>query len=200
MLRTLVPCGLAVALISLFNQAVAHVAFESRQASPGTTHPAPTLTILAQDESMDERAGHGGMAKNSFTVGDLVVEAPWARESVTRTGAAYMTLRNHGDQPDRLIGVSSDVAETVQLHSSVTEDGVMQMRSVETVEVPAHGEAVLEPGGVHVMLIGLEGPLKEGKSFPLTLRFEKAGEVEVTTTIEDIGYAGGGGHDHGHGG
>ena len=135
---------------------------------------------------------------NSFTVGDLVVEAPWARESVTRTGAAYMTLRNNGDQPDRLIGVSSDVAETVQLHSSVTQDGVMQMRAVETVEVPAHGEAVLGPGGVHVMLIGLEGPLEEGKSFPLTLQFEKAGEVEVMATIEDIGYAGGG-HDHGHG-
>jgi periplasmic copper chaperone A len=195
MLRTLVPCGLAVALISPFGQAEAHVTFERQQVPPGTTHPAPTLTILAQNESMDERAGHGGMA-DSFTLGDLVVEAPWARESVTRTGAAYMTLRNNGDQPDRLIGVSSDVAETVQLHSSVTEDGVMQMRAVETVEVPAHGEAVLGPGGVHVMLIGLEGRLEEGKSFPLTLRFEKAGEVEVTATIEDISYAGGG-HDHG---
>jgi periplasmic copper chaperone A len=198
MLRTLVPCGLAVALISLFNQAEGHVTFERQQVPPGATQPAPTLTVLAQGESAGEHAGHGGMA-DSFALGDLVVEAPWARESVTRTGAAYMTLRNNGDQPDRLIGVSSDVAETVQLHSSVTEDGVMQMRAVETVEVPAHGEAVLGPGGVHLMLIGLEGRLEEGKSFPLTLRFEKAGEVEVTAKIEDISYAGGG-RDHGHGG
>jgi hypothetical protein len=198
MLRTLVPCGLAVALLSPFGQAEAHATLETLQASPGAVHPAPTLTILAQGDKADEHAGHGGMA-NSFAVGDLVVEAPWARESVTRTGAAYMTLRNAGDQPDRLIGVSSDVAETVQLHSSVTQDGVMQMREVETVEVPAHGEAVLGPGGLHLMLVGLKGPLEEGKSFSLTLEFENAGKVQVMTTIEDIGHAGGGGHEHSHG-
>jgi periplasmic copper chaperone A len=197
MLRTMVRCGLAVALLSPFGQADGHVAFESPPAQPDAPHPARSGTVLAQGQ--DQHAGHGGMA-DSFAVGDLVVEAPWARESVTRTGAAYMTLRNDGDQPDRLIGVSSDVAESAHLHSSATDDGVMKMRAVETVEVPAHGEAVLGPGGLHVMLIGLKAPLEEGKSFPLTLEFEKAGEVEVMATIEDIGHAGGGGREHGHGG
>jgi periplasmic copper chaperone A len=75
---------------------------------------------------------------------------------------------------------------------------VMKMRAIEAVDVPAHGEAVLEPGGLHIMLIGLKAPLEEGKSFALTLEFENAGELEVMTTIEDIAHAGGSGHDHGN--
>jgi copper(I)-binding protein len=134
----------------------------------------------------------------TFAVGDLVVESPWARESVTPTGAAYLTVRNGGGQDDRLVGVSSEVADKAELHSSVVQEGVMKMRAVEAVDVPAHGEAVLEPGGLHIMLIGLKAPLEEGKSFALTLEFENAGELEVMTTIEDIAHAGGSGHDHGN--
>jgi periplasmic copper chaperone A len=168
MLRTLVPCGLTVALLALLGNALA-----SQHAFP---------------------------AENAtFALGDLVVESPWARESVTRTGAAYLTVRNGGDQDDRLVGVSSEVADKAELHSSVMQDGVMKMRAVEGLDVPAHGEAVLEPGGLHIMLIGLKAPLEEGKSFALTLEFENAGEIEVTTTVEDIAHGGGGGHDHGHG-
>jgi hypothetical protein len=75
----------------------------------------------------------------------------------------------------------------------------MRMRPVDAVEVPAGGEAVLEPGGLHVMLIGLKAPLEEGDSFALRLVFEDAGEVEVVTTIEDIAHGGAGtGHDHEH--
>jgi hypothetical protein len=140
---------------------------------------------------------HDDMA--SFTVGDLVIDNPWARESVTRTGAAYLTVRNGGDAADRLVGVASEVADRAELHSSVVQDGVMRMRPVDAVEVPAGGEAVLEPGGLHVMLIGLKAPLEEGDSFALTLVFEDAGEVEVVTTIEDIAHGGAGtGHDHEH--
>jgi copper(I)-binding protein len=151
--------------------------------------------VLAQGEQLHGR-DQGDAA--SFTLGDLVIERTWARESVTPTGAAYLTVRNQGDADDRLIGISTDVAERAELHSSVMQDGVMRMRPVEAVEVPAHGEAVLAPGGLHVMLIGLKGPLKEGGSFAMTLAFEHAGEVEVTTAIEDIAY-GGAGHGHGHG-
>ena len=145
---------------------------------------------------MPTHGGHGDTA--SFAVGDLVVENPWARESVTRTGAAYLTVRNGGDADDRLIGVASEVADRAELHGSKMQDGVMRMRPVEAVEVPAHGQAALKPGGLHVMLIGLKAPLEEGGSFALTLTFENAGEVEVVTTIEDIAH-GGAGHDHDQG-
>ena len=139
-------------------------------------------------------AGHGDMPM--FAIGDLVIENPWARESVTPSGAAYLTVRNNGDQDDRLIGVASAVAGKTELHRSEMKDGVMKMAPVEEVVVPAHGEAALEPGGLHVMLMGLTAPLKEGKSFALTLEFEHAGTVEVTATIEDIAHAGGGDHNH----
>jgi hypothetical protein len=197
MRRTLVPCGLAVALLAPLGHA--HATLEaSAPAETAPLLPAPHLTparpVLAQS---DTTGAHGDMA--SFTVGDLVIESPWARESVTRTGAAYLTVRNGGDAADRLVGVVSEVADRAELHSSVVQDGVMRMRPVDAVEVPAGGEAVLEPGGLHVMLIGLKAPLEEGDSFALTLVFEDAGEVEVVTTIEDIAHGGAGtGHDHEH--
>jgi periplasmic copper chaperone A len=180
MRRTLVPCGVAAALLTLH----AHAALATS-----------TPTILAQSDHVQGHSGHGDAT--SFAVGDLVIESPWARESVTRTGAAYLTVRNDGDQDDRLIGVASEVTDKAELHSSVMQDGVMRMRAVEAVEVPAHGEAVLAPGGLHVMLVGLKAPLEEGGSFALTLTFEDAGEVEVMTTIEDIAH-GGAGHGHGN--
>lgn len=201
MRRTLVPCGLVVVLLAPLGQAQAHATPETSARTETRTllpvpHPTPARVIVAQSDQMRGHGGHGDVA--SFAVGDLVVESPWARESVTRTGAAYLTARNGGDADDRLIGVSSEVADRAELHASEMRDGVMRMRRVEAVEVPAGGEAALEPGGVHIMLVGLKAPLDEGGSFALTLVFENAGEVEVVTTIEDIAH-GGAGHDHDQG-
>ncbi len=183
MLKTLVPCSLALVLLALPGTATAHATPEVVPQAPAAPAGAKAArTIIAQSDKMQGHGSHGDMA--SFTVGDLVVEAPWARESVTKSGAAYLTVRNDGDQDDRLIGVSADVAEMAQIHESTMQDGVMKMRPVEAIEVPAHGEAALEPGGLHIMLMGLKAPLEEGKSFPLTLTFENAGEIEVMTTIE----------------
>jgi hypothetical protein len=150
--------------------------------------------ILAQHEQ-----GHAMAADHdvrSFTVGDLVIENPWARESVTKTGAVYLTVHNAGAQDDRLVGATSDVAERTEVHSSVMQDGVMKMQPVEAVDVPAAGEAALAPGGLHVMLMGLKTPLEEGKTFPLVLEFERAGKVEVTVAVEDIGHTGTESHSH----
>ncbi len=162
--------------------------------APATQDATPLIQVA--DLSM-----HAHDAAETFTVGDLVIENAWARESVTPTGAAYLTVRNQGEEDDRLVGIAADVAERAEIHSTAMQDGVMRMRPVDAVEVPAHGEAVLAPGGLHVMLIGLKGPLEEGKSFALTLAFENAGEIQVMTTIEDIAH-GGPGHapdEHGHG-
>ena len=194
MRRTLVPCGLALALLAPLGHAEARTALET--STPTVPHLPPAPVHLAQSDQMPTHANHGDTA--GFAVGDLVVERPWARESVTRTGAAYLTVRNDGDADDRLIGISSEVADRAELHESDMQDGVMRMRAVEAVEVPAGGQAALEPGGLHVMLIGLKAPLEEGGSFALTLVFENAGEVEVVTTIEDIAH-GGAGHAHDQG-
>lgn len=127
---------------------------------------------------------------------------PWARETAGRqaNGAAYLTVRNPGSHPDRLLGASTGVAERAELHiSTIDAQGVAMMRPAEAIEVPVGGEVRLQPGGMHVMLVGLKQPLAAGTSFPLTLRFERAGMVEVTVAVESVRGTGGGSHEHGHG-
>jgi len=115
----------------------------------------------------------------------IKVEHPWARETppTVTNGAAYMTLVNQSNQADRLLGASGDVATTIELHTHVQEGGVMKMRPVNAIEVNPGEPAVLKPGGLHIMLIGLKQPLVEGQSFKLLLNFEKAGKVPVTVQV-----------------
>lgn len=119
-------------------------------------------------------------------LGALTIEQPWARPTAPgmRNGAAYLTLRNGGGDADRLVGATSDVAQRVEMHqTSIDAQGVASMRQVEAIEVPAGGEAVLAPTGLHLMLLGLKAPLADGTSFPLRLRFEHGGETEVTVAV-----------------
>lgn len=99
-------------------------------------------------------------------------------------GAFYFTITNHGDSDDKLLGVSSDAAETLEVHNVVMTDGVMKMSPQhDGVEIPAHGELVLAPGGYHVMMIGLTESLLDGEEFTAILHFEHAGDVEIMVPI-----------------
>jgi periplasmic copper chaperone A len=119
-------------------------------------------------------------------VGITVTDA-WARSSTMaeRAGAAYLTIHNGGSEADRLVGVTSPTAGTVEMHESTLMDGMMGMAPVEAIEVPAGGVAELKPGGFHIMLIGMTGELKAGDTVQLTLTFEKAGEVQVAAEVRD---------------
>ena len=119
-------------------------------------------------------------------LGDLMIHQPWARASLGagKAGAAYLTVMNKGTAPDRLVAVEGDVANRVELHTHLMEDGVMKMRQVEAIEVAPGEPTVLKPGGLHVMLMGLKEPLVEGQRFPLTLVFEKAGRVQIEVAIQ----------------
>ena len=132
-------------------------------------------------------------AQQSATV---VIEQPWSRATAgnARTTAAYMTLRNVGAAADRLVSAATPLAETVELHTVIKEGSVMRMRPVAAIDVPAGGATTLQPGGFHVMILGLHKPLKEGTRLPLTLTFEKAGSVAVEATVRSPG--GRGGHAH----
>ena len=120
-----------------------------------------------------------------YTLGDLAIHKPWARASIgqAQAGAAYVTVMNKGSLPDRLIAAEGEVANRVELHTHMMEDGVMKMRPVKAIEVAPGEPAVLKPGGLHIMLMGLKAPLVQGQSFPLTLVFEKAGRVEIEIPI-----------------
>jgi hypothetical protein len=116
---------------------------------------------------------------------EVAVEAPWARATAMPggAGAAFMTIVNGGAVADRLVKAASPVAEVTELHTHLHEGGVMKMRAVPFIEVPANTATRLAPGGLHVMLIGLKAPLKEGETVPLTLSFEKAGELAVSVPV-----------------
>lgn len=138
---------------------------------------------------------------------DITVTNPFARASApaAKAGAAFLTVTLDAGS-DKLVGASSPVADKVELHTHLMENGIARMRPVEGGIAVAAGVPVeLKPGGLHVMLIGLKGPLKQGDSFPLTLKFEKAGEVAVTVPVQGPGAMGpmagqdhGGHGDHGH--
>ena len=130
--------------------------------------------------------------------GPMIMGA-WARPSIGSAGnsAAYMELMNHGDAADRLVDVKSDVARKTEIHTHIMENNVAKMRRVEGgVDVPAKGNVEFKPGGLHVMLIGLKAKLAEGDAFPLTLVFEKKGEVVVDVKVQKGSTKAQGGHEH----
>lgn len=131
---------------------------------------------------------------------NVTVSQAWARSTPggARNGAAFLQVTAKGS-PDKLVGAKSDVAEQVELHNHIHEDGVMRMRRVDAIDVPAGQSVTLEPGGYHLMLMNLKRPLKVGESLDLTLIFEKAGEVAVTANIEPLGAKGPGSAKAGHG-
>ena len=124
---------------------------------------------------------------------DISVEQPWARAAVQGgVGGAFMRIENRGAAPDRLLSASSPVARAVELHTTIRDGDVMRMRPVTAIEVPAQGAVQLRPGGLHVMLMGLNKPLTQGEQVPLTLTFERAGQVAVSLPVRAAGAADGG--------
>jgi periplasmic copper chaperone A len=123
-------------------------------------------------------------ASSALAAGVEVSDA-WARATPpgAANGAVFFTLRNSGGQDDRLRQAATPVAKVAELHSHLMEAGVARMRQVPEIVVPAHGSAVLKPGGMHVMLIGLRQPLKEGESIDLVLNFEQAGERKLRVPV-----------------
>ena len=122
--------------------------------------------------------------------GQLEISNAWARATPAKAenGVAYLTIRS--PTPDRLVSVSSPVAKKAELHTMSMEGMVMKMRPLAGLDIAAGQPVTLKPGGEHIMLLGLNGPLREGQSFPLTLTFEKAGAREVTVAVEKPGAAG----------
>jgi periplasmic copper chaperone A len=125
-----------------------------------------------------------------YDVGSIHIGEPWARATPkgASAGAGYMTITNKGTAPDRVSCVSDDASGQCQIHSMTMEDGVMKMRPVEGgLEIKPGETVTLQPGGLHVMFVGLKHPLEQGQSIKATLKFDKAGTVEVAYPIAAIG-------------
>jgi copper(I)-binding protein len=117
----------------------------------------------------------------------LEVSNAWARATAAKAenGAAYLTILS--PTPDRLLSASSPAAKKAELHTMEMAGMVMKMRPVAGLDIPAGQPVALKPGGEHIMLIGLQQPLREGQSFTLTLNFEKAGARTVSVAVEKAG-------------
>ena len=129
--------------------------------------------------------------------GDIVVTQAWSRAAIRGgAGAAFLTLRNTGTQPDRLLGASTPAAGRVELHSMLRDGDVMRMREQPAIDLPPGQEVVLRPGGLHVMMLGLHAALNRGETVTLALRFERAGTVEVQVAVQAAGASGMMQHQH----
>lgn len=117
---------------------------------------------------------------------DMLVEGPFARATPGegKVGVAYMTLKNTGTEADSLVSASSPAAAKVELHTHIHEGGIMRMRPVDSIDVPAGKTVELQPGGLHLMLIDLKAPLKEGEEISVTLDFAKAGTKTVEVPVK----------------
>lgn len=135
---------------------------------------------------------------HEFVGGGITVAHPWARATPkgAKVGAAYLEIKADAKAGDRLIGASSPAAARAEIHTHAQEGDVVKMRPVDSVAIDAGTSLVLQPSGVHVMLMDLKAPLAEGDLLTLTLLFEKAGPIEVEATVEPIGAKGPHGFDH----
>jgi len=115
----------------------------------------------------------------------VTVESPWARPTVQGQAAGGGFLRIvGGPTSDKLVSASADIAGRVELHTMSMDGNVMRMRQVDSIDIPAGKTVELKPGGLHVMFMDIKTPLKTGASFPLTLKFEKAGDVKVNVAVQ----------------
>ncbi|MBD3896580.1 copper chaperone PCu(A)C [Halomonas sp. ML-15] len=140
---------------------------------------------------------------HDVTLDDIRIAHPFATPTPpgAPNGAAYLDI-TAGDEPATLVGASSPISGVVELHDMIMDDGNMQMRKLDAIEIEAGETLTMRPGGgYHLMLLGLEETLVEGETFPLTLEFAEQGEVEIEVGVQEAnagGEAADGHHDHEH--
>ena len=127
---------------------------------------------------------------HDYKLGALEIGHPWARATppTAPTGGGYLSVKNTGTEPDRLVSASSPAAGAVQVHDMKMDGNVMRMRELDgPLEIKPGETVTLAPGGMHLMMMGLKEPLKQGERVPLTLVFEKAGKIDVELAVEAMG-------------
>jgi hypothetical protein len=150
--------------------------------------------------SMLAATAGAGLAQ-TYTVGAIKVEQPWARATPggAKVGGGYLTITNTGSEPDRLIGGTLAQAGRFEVHQMKMDGGMAQMREVKGGLVIGPGQKVeLKPSGYHIMFMDLRAPFKQGDTLKGQLRFEKAGTVDIEYKVESIGASAPMRHDEHH--
>jgi periplasmic copper chaperone A len=128
------------------------------------------------------------LSLSSLLAKDIKIEDAYVRATPPNlpNSAAFMTVKNDSDKNIAIIKAFSNVSNAVELHIHQMKNGIMKMYPVPKIDIPAHGQTVLKPGGFHIMFIGLHHPLKKGESVILTLKFSNGEEQTVTAPIKTV--------------
>jgi periplasmic copper chaperone A len=150
---------------------------------PGRSYVGALLVLSLSGSAWQNQPSSAAEQAADVTVGDA-----WVRESLPGrpATAAYLTLENRGPRDVRLVGGRTAAARVLELHEMRTERGTMKMRRIDGVTIPAGGKVALEPGGLHLMLIGLSQPLRPGARVELVLRFQDGSERVVEARVDPI--------------
>ena len=151
----------------------------------GADHLMKRRTALFAAVALTMTAAFPAFAQEALT-DTLEITGGFTRASVSPNGAGFLTIRSKGEA-DRLVAFRSPQCNRPELHTHINDNGIMRMRQVEAIDVPAGGMVELKPGGLHLMMIDLTGPLAEGDIVDVTLIFEKAGEVAVSLPVKKPG-------------
>lgn len=127
----------------------------------------------------------GPAAAHEYRLGELSVGHPWSRPAGKgMTGAGFLSVTNAGSTPDVLLAVETPAAKRVEIHQGSTAGGIMRMRKLKGLTIPAGGKVTLQPGGSHLMMLKLTRSFAAGDKVPATLVFERAGRVEVSFAVQ----------------
>jgi periplasmic copper chaperone A len=129
------------------------------------------------------------VAAAEYKIGSIQIDNPWSRATPkgASTGAGYLTIRNTGTEPDRLIGGSIDIAGGFQIHQMTMDQGVSKMREMKAIEIKPGETVELKPGSSHIMFVDLKRRLEKGERVKGSLTFQRAGTVAIEYPVEAIG-------------
>jgi len=164
--------------------------FVPKALQSGPTGALAIAALLAGPEVLYAVFSSPAAAAGDYDVGSIHISQPWSRATRkgASSGAGYMTLSNKGATPERVSCVSDDASAQCQIHSMTMEGGVMRMRPVEGgLEIKPGESVMLKPGGNHMMFLSLKHPLEQGGMVKATLKFERAGTIEVEYPVLAIG-------------
>ncbi len=133
----------------------------------------------------------GMLLSGTAMAADVEVEGPYARATAPSqpNSAVFMQINNQGDAT-QLVSASSSAAKVVELHTHTQDQGVMRMRKIDAIELPANTQVELAPGGLHIMLIGLEAPLQVGSQIDMTLEFADGTSEQLEVPVQQVMPAG----------